>query len=128
MAAVTVLVLLFVVSGSARDVILSTDVFATGALCLTISVAGYAAGWGSARVLHFRSDVTTAVVFTTGMREFGVAAAIVTAVMPAAAAVVGTYGITILVTAPVLVRFIQRVEGQHRNFFSHTLPTRPSPR
>lgn len=107
-AALAVVALLFIVAGSARSVVLSADVAVALALCLALNLASYAGGYVLFRLLQAPDMAVRAAVFTTGMREFGVAAAIATAAVPAAAPVAGLYGILILITAPLLVRAYSR--------------------
>lgn len=103
-AALAVVALLFIVAGSARSVLLSADAVVALALCLALNLTGYAAGWLLFRLLHAPDRAGRAAVFTSGMREFGVAAAVATSAVPAAAPVAGLYGILILLTAPLLVQ------------------------
>ncbi len=107
-AALTVLVLMFIIAGVARTVLLSADLVAAAALCLLLNLAGYAAGWLLFRALREPDLAVCAAVFGLGMREFGVAAALATAVLPAAGAIAAIYGIVILMTAPLLVRRYRR--------------------
>lgn len=88
--------------------VLSADVAVALALCLALNLASYAGGYVLFRLLQAPDMAVRAAVFTTGMREFGVAAAIATAAVPAAAPVAGLYGILILITAPLLVRAYSR--------------------
>ncbi len=108
LAALAVIALLFIIAGTARPLLLDRGVFVIAALCLLLNVAGYAAGWGVFRMMRAPEAVVRAAVFTTGMREFGVAATIATAILPASAGVAGVYGIVILFTAPLLVHFYRR--------------------
>jgi BASS family bile acid:Na+ symporter len=110
-AALAVLVLLFLIAGAARPVLLSTELFAAAALSLAFNLAGYAAGWLLFRLLREPDLAVCAAVFGLGMREFGAAAALAAAVLPAAGGVAAVYGIVILVTAPLLVRWYRR--GPH---------------
>jgi BASS family bile acid:Na+ symporter len=103
-AALAVLALLFIVAGSTRSVLLSADAAVALALCLALNLAGYAAGWLLFRLRRAPELAVRAAVFTSGMREFGVAAAVATSALPAAVPVAGLYGILILLTAPLLVR------------------------
>ncbi|GEM_PF-1228412 len=105
LAALALLALLFVVAGAARPVLLSSDIFVAVALCLLLNLAGYAAGLALFRLLREPELTVRAAVFGVGMREFGVAATLATAVLPAAGAVTAVYGILVLVTAPLLVRW-----------------------
>ncbi|HZQ38433.1 MAG TPA: bile acid:sodium symporter [Dehalococcoidia bacterium] len=107
-AALAVLLLLFIVAGTARPVLLSADLLAAVALSLLLNLAGYAAGWLLFRALREPDLAVCAAVFGLGMREFGVAAVLATAVLPDAAAVAAVYGIVILITAPLLVRSYRR--------------------
>lgn len=107
-AALAVVMLLFVVAGTARPLLLDRGVLLIAVLCLLLNLAGYAAGWGVFRLMRAPAGAVRAAVFTTGMREFGVAATIAAAVLPASAGVAGVYGILILFTAPVLVRLYGR--------------------
>lgn len=103
-AALVVLALLFIVAAAARDVLLSADVFAVVPFCLLLNATGYAAGWALFRLLRAPELAVRAGVFALGMREFGVAATVAAAVLPAAAGVAAVYGMVILFTAPLLVR------------------------
>src|SRR5579859_1477277 len=107
-AALAVLGLLFLVAGAARPVLLGADIFAAAAFSLGLNLAGYLAGLALFRLLREPELAVRAAVFGLGMREFGVAAALAAAVLPAAGAVVAVYGIVILVTAPLLVRWYRR--------------------
>lgn len=107
-AALAVLLLLFIVAGAARPVLLSGEVAVAIALSLLVNLAGYAAGWLLFRLLREPELAVCAAVFGLGMREFGVAATLSAAVLPAAGAVAAVYGIVILVTAPLLVRWYRR--------------------
>jgi BASS family bile acid:Na+ symporter len=107
-AGLAVIALIFVVAGTTRDVVLSGTVFSAVPLCLAFNLAGYGAGWLLFRGLRAPELAVRSAVFTTGMREFGVAAAIATAALPAATGVAGLYGVLILITAPLLVRLYRR--------------------
>lgn len=121
-AALAVLALLFVIAGAARPVLLSTDLFAAVVLSLGFNLVGYAAGWLLFRLLREPELAVCAGVFGLGMREFGVAAALAAATLPAAGAVVAVYGIVVLITAPLLVRWYRR--GLTRRPPRHGFPPR----
>ncbi len=109
-AALAVIVLIFIIAGTARGVLLSGDLFASVGECLVLNIAGYAAGRTLFRIMRAPEPAVRAAVFTTGMREFGVAATVAATVLPAATGVTGVYGILILFTAPLLVRRYRAVD------------------
>jgi BASS family bile acid:Na+ symporter len=102
LAAISVVLVVFVAAGYARE--LSGWRAAAGAavLALALQTGGYVLGWGASRALRFPRAVTRAVVFPIGMREFGIATAVALETAPSAAGVAGLYGVILMVSAPVL--------------------------
>lgn len=116
-AAISVLLVVFVGAGSARRLPVSGVLIAAAAACVFIAVMGYAVGQGLGRLLGLPLHEKRAVLFPVGMREFGVATAVAVAVDPPAAAVAGLYGIVIMAGASAVVAVVapHRVGRRPRN-------------
>lgn len=108
LAAVSVVLVVFVAAGSARDVVLSRALPGAVAACLLLQAACYAAGTAVGVVLRLPTATRRAVLFPLGMREFGVATAVALTVAPSAAGVAGIYGILVMVTGPALAQRLRR--------------------
>jgi BASS family bile acid:Na+ symporter len=95
-AAISVILVVFVGAGSARGLPVSGGLLTVVLACATLAVIGYAAGCGAGAILHLSRAERRAILFPIGMREFGVATAVAVAIDPPAAAVAGLYGIIIM--------------------------------
>jgi BASS family bile acid:Na+ symporter len=107
LAALSVVLVVFVAAGSARDIVASLSLLGALGVCAALQAVGYGAGLGLARSLRLRRPEARALVFPIGMREFGIATAVALSVAPASAAVAGIYGIMVMVTGPALAMWLR---------------------
>ncbi len=107
-AAVSVILVVFVGAGSARGLPVSGVLLAVVLACVTLAVIGYAAGCGAGAVLRLSRAERRAILFPIGMREFGVATAVAVAIDPPAAAIAGLYGIIIMAASTAVASALAR--------------------
>lgn len=107
LAAICVVLVVFVSAGRVRPLLGSATLAVTVGLCLLLLAAHLTAGWLCGEALHLGLADRHAILFPVGMREFGVAAAVAFAVAPASAAVAGVYGVLLMVAGPVLARLLR---------------------
>ncbi|HEY6378744.1 MAG TPA: bile acid:sodium symporter [Candidatus Dormibacteraeota bacterium] len=102
LAAISVVLVVFVAAGTARDLIGSLALLGAAGACLVLQAMSYGIGLGVGRLLRLPRAVGRAVLFPMGMREFGIATAVALSVAPGSTAVAGVYGILVMVTGPAL--------------------------
>src|SRR5207245_2921064 len=107
LAAVSVVVVVFISAGRIRPLLGSAAFGVAVGLCALLLAAQFAAGWLCGALLRMSAPERRAVLFPVGMREFGVAAAVAFAVAPSSAAVAGVYGVLLMVAGPVLARLLR---------------------
>ncbi len=74
-----------------------------------ILIVGFATGWAAGRFFQPRSELRHTLVFSTGMREFGIATAVsITFFDPETAVLPAIYGITMMIIASQLARRLSR--------------------
>ena len=105
LAAVCVVLVVFVSVGSARSFVLSGSLLPCVGLCAVLLAVGGALGGAVAWPWRRQPGVATALAFPVGMREFGIAAAVALVVRPGAVGVAGVYGAMLMAGAPVLARW-----------------------
>ena len=113
LAALSVVLVVFVAAGSARDIVASLSLLGALGVCAALQAVGYGTGLALARTLRLRRPEARALIFPIGMREFGIATAVALAVAPRSAAVAGIYGVMVMVTGPALAMWL-RVGGRGR--------------
>jgi bile acid:Na+ symporter, BASS family len=106
--------LVFIAAGTAHAQIMTKSAIAVAALCLLYNLAGYACGWALFRALDAPPRALRAGVFATGLREFGVAAALAIAVRPDAGGGAAIDGVVMLISAPLLAGFLSRSASRSR--------------
>lgn len=106
-AAVSVILVVFVAAGYARDLSGWSAAAGAAGLALALQAGAYAVGWATFRLLRSPGEVVRAVLFPIGMREFGIATAVALVAVPSAAGVAGLYGVLLMVSAPALALLIR---------------------
>jgi len=90
-----------------------------GLACLALNLVGYVAGWYGMGLLDARREDRLAVLFTTGMREFGVAVGLALQFFgPEPAITAALYGLTTLLSSGIALLWIR---------WRTTAPPAPSP-
>jgi bile acid:Na+ symporter, BASS family len=81
--------------------------------CLGLNAAGYASGWYGMRALQASREDCVAVLFTGGMREFGIAVGLALQFFgPEPAVAAALYGLTTMVTPGLVLMWVWSGEGQ----------------
>ncbi|MGI8552379.1 MAG: bile acid:sodium symporter family protein [Dehalococcoidia bacterium] len=100
LSAVAVVLLIFIVAGGLRDLPVDQGLLQLGAALAAFVAVCYLLGFLLGLVLRLPEGERRAVLFSTGMREFGVAAAVATAAFSTtAAAVAAIYGVMMISTS-----------------------------
>jgi BASS family bile acid:Na+ symporter len=112
LSALAVVVLVFIVAGGLRQLRFDGGLVALGAALIGLVGLCYGLGLVLAGVLRLAHGQRRAVLFTTGMREFGVAAAVATSVVSTqAGAVAAVYGLLMMTSSFWVVGWLQRREA-----------------
>lgn len=81
--------------------------------CLGLNAAGYVSGWYGMRALQASREDCVAVLFTGGMREFGIAVGLALQFFgPEPAVAAALYGLTTMVTPGLVLMWVWSGEGQ----------------
>jgi BASS family bile acid:Na+ symporter len=96
LAAVSVVLVVFVGAGSARSSLNESLLVEAVSVCLILLLTGLGLGTVTGFLLRLQPTERRAVLFPIGMREFGVATAVALVVDPAAAGICGLYGIALM--------------------------------
>ncbi len=107
-AAISVILVVFVGAGSARGLPVSGVLLAAALACLALALIGYGAGRGAGALLRLDPADGRAILFPIGMREFGVATAVAVAIDPPGAAIAGLYGIIIMAASSAVAAALAR--------------------
>jgi BASS family bile acid:Na+ symporter len=111
LAAVSVVLVVFVGAGAARPILGSGLGIAVEAvlLCAAVVVAGLSLGRLVGVVSGRSSEADArALLFPVAMREFGIATAVALAVAPRAAGIGGLYGVVLMMSAAAYAKFVRR--------------------
>lgn len=102
------LCLIFAVAGLRPAVGEPIEWLGVGLACLALNLIGYAAGWYGMGLLDARREDRLAVLFTTGMREFGVAIGLALQFFgPGPAITAALYGLTTLLSSGIALLWIR---------------------
>lgn len=123
LSALSVVLVVVVAAGEARDLVGSPTVVEALGLCAALQAAGYASGAAVGRLLRLPRSTRRALLFPVGMREFGITATVALAVRPDAAAIAGIYGVLVMVSGPALAMRLRLGDRRRRA----TPRGRPSP-
>ncbi len=116
LAALSVVLVVFVAGGSAHELLGTWDLPAAAGAALLLQALGYGAGIGFGAALRLPRASRRAVLFPMGMREFGMAVAVSLTVAPETAAVGGVYGVLVMVTGPALAARLRAIRrGRDRD-------------
>jgi BASS family bile acid:Na+ symporter len=110
-SAVALLALIFVVGGSIASFSLNLEIVWLVLACLAFNLVGYGLGWVISSLTKQKPAQTVALVFSSGMREFGIATAVALNFLPNGAALApALYGLIMMVSASLLAaRFKKRL-------------------
>lgn len=112
LSAGAVIVLIFVVGGSLASFPVSLDLVWLGLACLIFNLSGYGLGWLISRVSNQHLPQTTALVFSSGMREFGIATAVALNFLPAGAALApALFGLIMMLSASFLASKVKQANS-----------------
>lgn len=104
LSALAVVVLIFIVAGGLRELPTGGTLYTLGVALAAFVLLCYLLGLLGGHLLRLSASTRRAVLFTTGMREFGVAAAVATAaVSTQAGAVAAVYGVAMMSVSFLLV-------------------------
>jgi BASS family bile acid:Na+ symporter len=107
-AAGALLCLIYAVSGLRPMVGEPMDWLGVGLACLALNLIGYSAGWYGMGLLGARREDRLAVLFTSGMREFGVAVVLALQFFgPDPAVTAALYGLTTLLSSGLVLLWIR---------------------
>jgi BASS family bile acid:Na+ symporter len=107
-AAGALLCLIYAVAGLRPAVGEPVQWLGVGLACLALNLIGYAAGWYGMGLLDARREDRLAVLFTTGMREFGVAIGLALQFFgPEPAITAALYGLTTLLSSGIALLWIR---------------------
>ncbi|MEM3737403.1 MAG: bile acid:sodium symporter family protein [Candidatus Bathyarchaeia archaeon] len=108
LSSVMVILLIFTVASGNAEVILNMSIIWLAVLLLVLNLSGYLIGFITGKLVMPNGELKT-YMFTIGMKEFGVGAAVALQFFDPEVALPSTvYGIIMLITAPILVRIIKR--------------------
>lgn len=108
-AAGALLCLIYAVAGLRPAVGEPIEWLGVGLACLALNLIGYAAGWHGMKLLDARREDRLAVLFTTGMREFGVAVGLALQFFgPEPAITAALYGLTTLLSSGIVLLWSRR--------------------
>jgi BASS family bile acid:Na+ symporter len=111
LSALAVILLIFVVGGSIADYTLNLEVVWIAVACLVFNLGGYLLGFGLAFFSKRQLPETVALIFTSGMREFGIATALALNFLPKGASLApAIYGLIMMVSASALATFLKNKE------------------
>jgi predicted Na+-dependent transporter len=108
LSALSVLLVVFIGAGSARQHLHPNQITGALAVCLILLLAGLILGTLLGVILRFPPSDRLALIFPIGMREFGVATAIALAVVPASVGIAGLYGILLMAGSTALASYFKR--------------------
>lgn len=109
LSAVAVIVLIFVVGGSLANFALNLNLLWLALACLIFNLVGYALGWIISKIFRLHLLQTTALIFSSGMREFGIATAVALNFLPVGAALApAIYGLIMMFSASLLANALKR--------------------
>lgn len=104
LSALAVIILIFVVGGSLASFGLSREVLWLALACLGFNLSGYLLGYLTGLAFKQSAPQTTALIFSSGMREFGIATTVAINFLPAGAALApALYGFIMMTSASLLV-------------------------
>ena len=108
LSALSVILLIFVVGGSIASFTLDWGVAWLVLACLIFNLAGYGMGIALSWICHQKGPEATALIFTSGMREFGIATTVALGFLPAGAALApAIYGIVMMLSATLVASRIR---------------------
>jgi len=108
LSSIMVILLIFTVASSSAEAILNASIIWLVVLLLTLNLSGYIIGFIVGKLIRSEGDFKT-YMFTIGMKEFGVGAAVALQFFgPEAALPSAVYGIIMLITAPILIKINKR--------------------
>ena len=94
--------------------------------CLGLNAAGYASGWYGMRALQASREDCVAVLFTGGMREFGVAVGLALQFFgPEPAVAAALYGLTTMVTSGLVLKWVWSAQGSTQPSWKNNARTEP---
>lgn len=109
LSALSVILLIFVVGGSLARFGFSPEVGWLALACLGFNLAGYGLGLAISRLSHQKLPQTIALVFSSGMREFGIATAVALDFLPPGAALApALYGLIMMLSASLLASYFKK--------------------
>lgn len=112
MSAAAVIILMFILGGSLANYPLSLDLLWLTLACVIFNLGSFGLGFGLARILGLDKAASLAMLFTGGMREFGIASTVALTFLPTGAALApAIYGLIMLLSATALNSLIRPVTG-----------------
>jgi len=112
LSALAVVLLIFVVGGSLASFGLNLEVGWLALACLGFNLAGYGLGLASSWLTHQKLPETIALIFSSGMREFGIATTVALDFLPPGAALApALYGMIMMLSASLLASYFKKNYG-----------------
>jgi predicted Na+-dependent transporter len=109
LSASAVILLIFVVGGSIASFTLDIGIVWLALGCLIFNLIGYFCGYLISRLLNQPPAQTIALIFTSGMREFGIATAVALNFLPTGAALApALYGLIMMLSASILAARLKK--------------------
>jgi predicted Na+-dependent transporter len=114
LSALAVVLLIFIVGGSIRGYTLNFEVIMVGLSCIAFNLGGYLIGLLIWYFSNRQSSNLVALVFSSGMREFGIASTLALNFLPAGAALApALYGLFMMLSASfIATRFKKNLSSQ----------------
>lgn len=109
LSALAVIALIFVVGGSLASFALTLNLLWLALACLLFNLIGYLLGLAISKMFHQPISQATALIFSSGMREFGIASAVAINFLPTGAAIApAIYGLLMMFSASLLANYLKR--------------------
>ncbi len=109
LSAAAVIVLIFIVGSTLAGQKLEGGLVWLVVACIVFNLAGYGLGWLLSRLFRLDRPRSSALIFTSGMREFGIATAVAIDFLPAGATIApALYGLIMMISASLLASRLKK--------------------